>query len=157
MPSFQIKDYIIAGLLLALLGAFSVLGYYKADAAIANSTLANIKVLKEEAERKTKLIVKRTEQERNEANEQYQSDITALNVELKRMHDSRASLLPAIAKATRDINEIRFKRDELDRAIQQFRTEIQGIAAKGAECQIEIKTLQNWWYNVQSLYGEADK
>lgn len=155
MPSLQIKDYIIAGLLLSLLGALSVLGYYKADAAIANSTLANIKVLKDEAERKTRLIVKRADQEMKEANEQYQSDITALNVELKRMRDSSASLLPAITKATRDINEIRFQRSELDRAIQQFRTEIQAIAAKGAECEIEIKTLQNWWYNVKSIYPES--
>lgn len=157
MPSLQIKDYIIAGLLLALLGALSVLGYYKADAAIANSTLANIKVLKDEAERKTKLIVKRSEQERIEANEQHDSDIATLNAELKRMYDSSKSILPAITAATRDINEIKFKRDELDRALQEFRSEIRAIAAKGAECQIEIKTLQNWWYNVQSLYGEPDK
>ena len=69
------------------------------------------------------------------------------------MRDSNASILPAITKAARDINEIKFKRDELDRALQEFREEIRGIAAKGAECEIEIKTLQNWWYNVESIYG----
>lgn len=154
MPSLDIKSYIIAALLLVLIGVLSVLGYYKADAAIANSTLANIKVLKDEAERKTKLIVKRTEQERIEANEQHDSDIASLNAELKRMRDSSASLLPAIAKATRYTNEIAFQRAELDRAIEEFREQIRGIAAKGAECEIEIKTLQNWWYNVRSLYGD---
>lgn len=153
MPSLQIKDYIIAALLLALIGALSVLGYYKADAAIANSTLTNIKVLAAEAKRKTKLIIKRTEQERIEANEQYSSDIASLNVELERMRNSRASLLPAIAKAARYTDEIAFQRAELDRALQEFREEIRGIAAKGAECEIEIKTLQTWWYNVESIYG----
>ena len=154
MPSLQIKDYIIAGLLLALLIAGITISYDKTRMSIMAEQLDNVKLLAEEAERKTKLIEKRTEQERIEANEQYNSDIASLNAELKRMRDSRASLLPAIAKATRDINEIRFQRAELDRAIQQFRAEIQGIAAKGAECEIEIKTLQNWWYNVRSLYGE---
>ena len=153
MPSFQIKDYIIAALLIVLLLSITAMMYYKADAADANSQLDKIKILKDEAERKNKLIAKRTEQERIEANEQYQNDITTLNAELKRMHDSRASLLPAITKASRYINEITFQRAELDRAIEEFREQIRGIAAKGAECEIEIKTLQTWWYNVESLYG----
>lgn len=153
MPSFQIKDYIIAVLLIVLLLSITAMMYYKADAADANSQLDQIKILKDEAERKNKLIVKRTEQEKREADEQHDSDIAALNAELKRMHDSRASLLPAVTKAARYINEITFKRAELDRAIQQFREELRGIAAKGTECEIEIKTLQNWWYNVESIYG----
>lgn len=152
MPSLQIKDYIIGALLIVLLLSITAMMYYKADAADANSQLDQIKILKDEAERKTKLIEKRTEQERIEANEQYQSDITALNVELKRMHDSRASLLPAIAKATRYTDEIAFQRTELDRAIQEFRAEIQGLIGQGAECEIEIKTLQNWWANLEYLY-----
>lgn len=153
MPSFQIKDYIIAVLLIVLLLSITAMMYYKADAADANSQLDQIKILKDEAERKTKLIEKRTEQERIEANEQYNSDIASLNVELERMRNSRASLLPAVTRASRYINEITFKRAELDRAIQQFREELRGIAAKGTECEIEIKTLQNWWYNVESIYG----
>lgn len=154
MPSLQIKDYIIAGLLAALLIAGLTVGYYKTRNNIMAAQLTNIELMAEEAERKTKLIEKRSEQERIEANEQHQSDITSLNVELKRMRDSNTSLLPVITKATRDINEIRFQRAELDRAIQGFREEIQGLIAKGAECEIEIKTVQNWWYNVRSLYGD---
>ncbi|MBX9635924.1 MAG: hypothetical protein K2Q45_00040 [Nitrosomonas sp.] len=154
MPSLQIKDYIIAGLLLALLLAGITIGYDKTRMSIMATQLDNVKLVAEEAERKTKLIEKRAEQERTEANEQYQSDITALNVELKRMRDSSASLLPAITKAARYTDQIAFQRSELDRAIQQFRAEIQGLVAKGAECEIEIKTLQNWWYNVRSLYGD---
>lgn len=154
MPSLQIKDYIIAGLLVALLIAGTTIGYDKTRMSIMTEQLDNVKLAADEAERKTKLITRRAEQERNEANEQYKSDITTLNIELKRMRDSNASLLPSITRATRDINEIRFQRAELDRAIQEFRAEIQGIAAKGAECEIEIKTLQNWWYNLQSVYGK---
>lgn len=154
MPGLQIKDYIIAGLLLVLLISWITIGYDKTRMSIMSKELDKVKLLADEEERKTKLIIKRTEQERIEANEQHDSDIASLNAELKRMRDSSASILPAITKATRDINEIRFQRAELDRAIQQFRAEIQGIAAKGAECEIEIKTLQNWWYNVRSLYGE---
>lgn len=152
MPSLQIKDYIIAGLLAALLISGITIGYDKTRMSIMSDQLANVKLAAEEAERKTRLIEKRAEQERTEANEQYQSDITALNIELKRMRDSNTSLLPVITKATRDINEISFQRAELDRAIQEFRAEIQGLIAKGAECEIEIKTLQNWWYNLESLY-----
>lgn len=152
MPSLQIKDYIIAGLLTALLIAGLTIGYDKTRMSIMTEQLDNVKLAAEEAERKTKLIEKRSDQERTEANEQYQSDIATLNGELKRMRDSNTSLLPVITKATRDINEIRFQRAELDRSIQEFRTEIQGLIAKGAECEIEIRTLQNWWYNVQTLY-----
>lgn len=154
MPSLQIKDYIIAGLLVALLISGITIGYDKTRMSIMAEQLDNVKLAAEEAERKTKLIEKRTEQERIEANEQHQSDITTLNVELKRMRDSNTSLLPVITKATRDINEIRFQRAELDRSIQEFREEIQGLIAKGAECEIEIKTLQTWWFNVGSLYGQ---
>lgn len=154
MPSLQIKDYIIAGLLAALLIAGLTVGYYKTRNNIMAAQLDNVKLMADEAERKTKLVEKRSEQERIEANEQHQSDITSLNVELKRMRDSNTSLLPVITKATRDINEIRFQRAELDRAIQEFRAEIQGLIAKGAECEIEIKTLQNWWYGVRVLYGD---
>jgi len=153
MPSLQIKDYIIAGLLVALLIAGITIGYDKTRMSIMTKQLDNAKLLAEESERKNKLIVKRTEQEKREADEQHDSDISSLNAELKRMRDSNASILPAITKAARDINEIKFKRDELDRALQEFREEIRGIAAKGAECEIEIKTLQNWWYNVESIYG----
>jgi len=152
MPSLQIKDYIIAWLLAALLIAGLTVGYYKTRNNIMAAQLDNVKIAAEEAERKTKLIEKRSEQERIEVNEQHQSDITSLNVELKRMRDSNTSLLPVITRATRDINEIRFQRAELDRSIQEFREEIQGLIAKGAECEIEIRALQNWWYNVQSLY-----
>lgn len=152
MPSLQIKDYIIAGLLVALLISGITIGYDKTRMSIMTAQLDNVKLAAEEAERKTKLIEKRSEQERIEANEQHNSDIATLNSELKRMRDSSASLLPVITKATRDINEIRFQRAELDRAIQEFRTEIQGLVAEGAECEIEIRTLQAWWYNVESLY-----
>jgi len=69
------------------------------------------------------------------------------------MRNSRASLLPAITKATRYTDQITFKTAELDRAIEEFREQIRGIAAQGAECEIEIKTLQTWWYNVESIYG----
>lgn len=154
MPSLQIKDYIIAGLLVALLIAGITIGYDKTRMSIMTKQLDNAKLLAEESERKNKLIVKRTEQEKREADEQHDSDISSLNAELKRMRDSNASILPAITKAARDINEIKFKRDELDRALQEFREEIRGIAAKGAECEIEIKTLQNWWFNVASVYGQ---
>lgn len=154
MPSLQIKDYIIAGLLAALLVAGLTIGYYKTRNGIMAEQLDNVKLMADEAERKTKLVIKRSEQERTEANEQYQSDITSLNVELKRMRDSNSSLLPAIAKASRDTDHIKFKAAELDRAIQDFRTEIQGLVAEGAKCEIEIKTLQSWWYNVESLYGD---
>lgn len=154
MPSLQIKDYIIAALLLALLVAGITIGYDKTRMSIMSGQLDNIKLLSDEAERKTKLIIKRTEQERIEANEQYNSDIASLNVELERMRNSRASLLPTITKAARYTDEIAFKRAELDRAIQEFREQIRGIAAQGAECEIEIKTLQNWWFNVASVYGQ---
>lgn len=153
MPSLQIKDYVIAGLLVALLIAGVTIGYDKTRMSIMTAQFDNVKLMADEAERKTKLIEKRTEQERIEANEQYQSDITALNVELKRMHDSRSSLLPAVTKATRYTDQITFKTAELDRAIQEFRAEIQGLIGKGAECEIEIKNLQDWWYNLQSIYG----
>lgn len=153
MPSLQIKDYIIAGLLVALLIAGITIGYDKTRMSIMATQLDNVKLLADEAERKTKLIIKRTEQERIEANEQYNNDIAGLNAELKRMHDSRASLLPAVTKATRYTDQITFKTAELDRAIQEFRAEIQGLIGQGAECQIEIKNLQDWWYNLQSIYG----
>ncbi|MBP9871396.1 MAG: hypothetical protein KBC53_07830 [Nitrosomonas sp.] len=152
MPSLQIKDYIIAGLLAALLIAGLTVGYYKTRNNIMAAQLDNVKLMADEAERKTKLVIKRSEQERTEANEQYQSDITSLNVELKRMRDSNSSILPAIAKTSRDTDQIKFQAAELDRAIQDFRAEIQGLVAEGAKCQIEIKTLQSWWANLETLY-----
>lgn len=152
MPSLQIKDYIIAGLLAALLIAGITISYDKTRMSIMSAQLDNVKLAAEEAERKTKLIEKRAEQERSEADEQYQSEITTLNVELKRMRDSNTSILPAAPKASRNPDQASFQRAELDRAIQEYRTEIQRLVGQGAACEVEIRTLQNWWYNVQSLY-----
>lgn len=152
MLSIQIKDYIIAGLLVALLLSGLSVGYYKTSNGIMSEKLDNVKLMAEEAERKTKLIEKRAEQERSEADEQYKSDITSLNFELDRMRDSHASILPAAPKAARNSNEASFDREKLDRAIQEYRAEIQRLIGQGAACEIEVKTLQNWWYNVQSLY-----
>jgi len=56
MPSLQIKDYIIAALLVSLLIAGVTIGYDKTRMSIMAAQLDNVKLLADEAERKTKLI-----------------------------------------------------------------------------------------------------
>lgn len=152
MPSLQIKDYIIAGLLVIILGLGITIGYDKTRMSIMSEELTKVELLQKEQERKSKLIAKRTEQERKEANEQYESNITTLNVELNRLRDSGTSVLPKVTKSTRNPELISFYREKLDRALREHEQEIQSLVGEGRKCQIELNTVRDWWYNVQSLY-----
>lgn len=153
MPSLNIKDYIIGILLVLLLVAGITITYDKTRMSVMTAQLDNVKLLKDEAERKSKLIEKRTEQERKESEESYQNKLTSLNADVKRLRDSSTSYLPAITKATRNIDRITFQRDKLNEAVERYTNRIQGLVAEGAECELKINELKDWWYNIESLYA----
>lgn len=150
--SLNIKDYIIAGLIVIIVGMGISLSYYEIRNDILAEQLTNVELLQKEAERKTKIIKRRFEQERIESDEQYKNKLDTLNADIKWLRDSNTSLLPTITKATRDIKTITFQREELDKAIQNYRTDIQRLIAEGRECQIALETIQDWWYNIETLY-----
>lgn len=128
------------------------LSYYEIRNDILAEQLTNVELLQKESERKTKIIKRRFEQERIEADEQYKNKLDSLNADVKWLRNSNTSLLPLITKATRDIKTITFQREELDKAIQNYRTDIQRLITEGRECQIALKTIQDWWYNIETLY-----
>ena len=153
MPSLNIKDYIIGVLLVLLLVAGITIAYDKTRMSVMTAQLDNVKLLQEEAARKSKLIEKRTEQERKESEESYQNKIASLNADVKRLRDSGTSVMPSITKATSDIKRITFQRDKLHEALDRYTNRIQGLVAEGAECEIKLNELKDWWYNIESLYA----
>lgn len=152
MISLNIKDYIIAGLLAVTVGLGVTIAYKSIKVGIMETQLNEAKVLQEQAQRRYERIEKDSQREKREADEKYNIDITELNDHVKRLRDSNARYLPAASKSAGSAKEIAFQRAELDTAIRDHEQEIQRLIAKGAECEINLRTLQNWWYNVEAIY-----
>lgn len=152
MISLNIKDYIIAGLLAVIVGLGATIAYKDIRFGIMKDQLHEIERLQEQAQRRYERIEEDSQREKKEADEKYNGDIAELSAHVKRLRDSNASYLPAVAKSAGSAKEISFQRAELDTAIRDHEQEIQVLIAKGAECEIDLRTLQNWWYNVEAIY-----
>ena len=157
MPSLNIKDYIIAGLLVVILGMGIKMGYDNIDKRIMATKLTNIELEKEEAERKYKLVEKRAKQEKEEADEKYEVDTANLNSYIKRLHDSSSDLLSKSTAVARSSREITFQRDKLAEALRVYENTVTELLGEGDSCQIKLNQFHDWWYNIQSLYDRQDK
>lgn len=152
MPSLNIKDYIIAALLVAIISLSVAIWYKNTRIDLMQSKLDIIAAEKKAAEDHVKLVEERSTQEKEDTDGLIKNHIAVIRDELGRMRDSNASLLPQITKATRDIKAIGFEREALDRALQDYRSRVQGLIGEGAECQAALEELRLWWVKVETVY-----
>ena len=81
-------------------------------------------------------------------NENYKRHTDSLRVDVKRLRKQAGnSILPQTPNPRSA--EIAFDKQRLDKAIQEFREEIQGLVVNGAKCEIELNLAKEWAANVQ--------
>lgn len=152
MPSFNIKDYIIAGLLLALVVCGTTLFFAK----LKIDSLQDYKdtALELVAAQKKKIeIIKRNSKKTEEyLNEKYEVEISGLNNTIERMRHSRPNLMPPIPKSSKDPRTAYFEREELAAAIERYRAGVQELVRKGSEGILESNICKEWIEQQQKIY-----
>lgn len=79
----------------------------------------------------------------DQINESHKIDLNRLTADIKRMRQQASvSLLPGDSKT--GSSEISFDKQQLDRAIQSFRTGVQTLIGEGANCQVDREALIEW-------------
>lgn len=103
---------------------------------------AYINLLNQQADRQTEIL-----------NEQHQLEVNKLNSDINslRKQTSRSSL-STIPKSPTNPDEISFDREKLDKAIQEYRSEISKLIGEVSYCQIELQTLSDWIDNQKEIF-----
>lgn len=78
------------------------------------------------------------------SDENYQRNLTRLAADVKRLRDSRPSLLPAASPSAPDPQRITFDRAELDAALRSYREGVLGLVAEGAAAVEGLDTAKVW-------------
>ena len=108
------------------------------DAQIAVQN-AQIKQYKKEAEKQVKLV--------SDLNNEYETNISAIRDSYNRLlKQSKTSVLPSNPSGPNgaESKTLRFDRWALDRAIQDYRLEIQKLIREGDECRAALNTAIEW-------------
>jgi len=154
MPfSLQIKDYIIAGLVLALsiLGGYSY--YLNNNLNIKKSIIEKTSLLAKVQKEKIAILKRQSKSTEEYLNEKYNVELTILNntIDGMRKH-SRTSIMPSIPPSSKDPSTACFSRKELDAAIQRYRAGVQGLVGKGAEATIGLNIAKEWVDKEKKIY-----
>lgn len=152
MPSFNIKDYIIAGLLAIIIGLGVVMFY-------DNIKLNYLEEYKEQSEELAKqqsikiaLLKENSKKTEEYLNEKYEVELNILNSTVDRLRQRNASLMPSVPEGSRNPDEACFGREELNEAITRYRAGVQGLVRKGAEGIIESDIAKEWIEKETKLY-----
>lgn len=98
-----------------------------------------IKQYKREADKQTALV--------SNLNNEYETNISAIRDSYNRLlKQSKASILPSNPSGPNgaESETLRFDRGALDRAIQDYRLEIQTLIREGDECRAALNTAIEW-------------
>lgn len=153
MPSLNIKDYIIAGLLLAILGMGATLSYFKTQLSLKTDIISQQEELAEAQKEKIAIIEKSSQKTTEYLNEKYDVSISLLNSTIDRMHNEREeSLMPSIPETTRDPSTACFSREELNEAVARYRAGVQELIIKGSEATIGLNIAKEWVKEEAEIY-----
>lgn len=85
---------------------------------------------------------------KEEADEEYKTNITELNSQLSSLYDSRQEAIrhykQQLASSTNELNRVSIERDELLSAIQQFDEEVYSIIEQCDGDRIRLNNLKRW-------------
>lgn len=152
MFSLNIKDYLIAALVLALIGLGALTFYDKAKIATQAAIIEKSKSLASVQKEKIELLKKHSKKTEEYLNEKYEVELGILNNTIDRMRNSRPSLMPSVPKGSRDPSTACFSREELDEAIRRYREGVQGLVGKGSKGILESNIAKEWIKKEQELY-----
>ena len=152
MPSMNIKDYIIAGLIAILIGMGVVIAYDKMKINNQHSIIAKAEALAISQVKTNERILKQSNREVQLKNEEHAMELDILNTTLERMRHDSASLMPTTPKASRDVTAACFDRQELTEAIAEYRREVQELTRKGAEAVLDMNLTKEWVAKELEIY-----
>lgn len=145
-----VKDYIIAGLAIAVLvlGAATAIQTQRVKAVKAEhrAFVADVRAKGEIALAAAKAQAKRDKDRQEKANEANQRDIAVLRADNKRLRDQRAgsSYVPPAASGASRPDLACFDRGELEQAIRRFDARVSGIVEQGDESRVNLDTAKQW-------------
>lgn len=155
MPSLNIKDYIIAILLLATIGLSITTVIIKTNLNIKANIIEQQQALAEAHKIKIALLKEHSEKTKEYLDEKYTVQFDTLNNVISRLHSEREkSILPTIPKSSTDPKGICFKREDLDKAINGYRDGVQELVRKGSEAIIGLNIAREWVEEEKALYDE---
>lgn len=138
--------YLIIGLAAASILMGGVAAYYKHGYDSLSSEKAEVemraKIAFEQYEKEGKLQKERVE----DINREYKDTIANLRNAYERLLVAGQTILPANPSTPGGVNQptIRFDREPLDRAINDYRREITKLAREGDECRAALNTAIEW-------------
>jgi hypothetical protein len=152
MPSLNIKDYIIAALLVVIIGCGITMFFGKIKIERLESYKETASALAAAQKQKIELLKLNSKKTEEYLNEKYEVELSGLNNTIKRLRNNRASLMPSVPEASSNPGEACFKREELASAIERYRREVQELVRKGAEGVLESNICKEWIEQEQKIY-----
>lgn len=152
MPSLNIKDYIIAALLVVIIGCSITIFFGKIKIDKLESYKETASALAAAQKQKIELLKLNSKKTKEYLNEKYEVELSGLNNTIKRLRNNRASLMPPIPETSSNPREACFKREELTSAIERYRREVQELVRKGSEGILESNICKEWIEQEQKVY-----
>ena len=145
--------YLIAGVVVISMGAAIAIQTYRLNEVKEEYALfkGGVEALGKAAETAAKVKEAKDKLAKEKADADKKRLTTDLAATVKRLRDansrrSAVSQLPATASSPK---LAAFDRTELDRAIQDYQSEILGVVEKGAEAIVDLDSAKNWIKEVQ--------
>jgi hypothetical protein len=155
MLSLNIKDYILAILIVVILGLSASSLYYKTRLDVKVQLIEQHDALAVAQKEKIKLLKKQSKRTEEYLNEKYDVELSILNSTIDGMRDKhRESILPSLPKGSSDPSRICFKREALDEAVQGYRYGVQDLIKKGNRAVIGLNIAKEWVEEETLIYGE---
>ena len=153
MPSLNIKDYIVAALLVILIGMGVVIFYDKARISYLESYKEKSEAIAEKQQLEIEKLKEESKKTEDYLNEKYEVDISILQRDINRLRERNTSILSSIPTSPENPDRICFQRAKLDEAIEQYREEVRGITEKGSRGISGLNICKEWIEKEQEIYG----
>lgn len=156
MPSLNIKDYLIALLVVLLIGSGVTMFFGKLKIEELEDYKETAKALALAQKQKIEILKLNSKKTEEYLNEKYEVELSGLHNTIKRLRDSRPSLMPSIPPASKNPGEACFKREELAAAIERYREGVQELVRKGSEGILESNIAKEWIEQEQKIYEQIE-
>lgn len=95
-------------------------------------------------------------QKKEHSDHEYQTTIASLAADIKRLRDARSGsrFVPAPPAGSRRVELACFDRAELERALRDFDTAIQGLVDEGSADSVGLNVARSWAANIRKLNSE---
>lgn len=144
---FLLANWRLIGIALMLLGV----GGYIAHAEYTKAQWNKAKAIAQQQQAENAKRALRDLHNKERSDENYQRNLNRLRADVKRLRDSRTSILPAAPSGATDPDRICFSRTDLDTALRDYRAGVLGLLEEGAKAVEGLDEAKAWSQEVGSL------